>query len=173
VLLELSLAGDVQVRRKLLRVGERAVHARPAFEAIGEALFRIERDQFDSEGRRGGTGWAALKPATIAQRGTAHPILDDSGALKASLTERGGDNTFWAADDFLLFGSKLDYAGFHQTGTGDAKGVDQPGEDVKGMARRRPLEPTEAEKVGLVKILQGYIFGDEATSLAMAAALGA
>lgn len=157
---EISLAGDVQVRRKLLRIGDRAVHARPAFEAIGEVLMRIEDQQFSSEGSRGSGGWEPLAASTVAQRGSAHPILDQSGVLRSSLTKRGGENIFDATDDYLRFGTHVPYAGFHQTGT-------------SRTPRRRPLELTESDRAGMVKILQAYILGDETTGAAMAAALGA
>lgn len=158
-MLEISLAGDVQLKRKLLRIGDRAVHPQPAFEAMGEALFRMENEQFSSEGRRASGGWAELQPSTIAARGSAHPILDSSGALRASLTQRGGDNIFEATDDYLRFGTADPKAGYHQGGTGR-------------MARRRPLELTEADRRGMVKVLQAFILGDDQAGAAMAAALG-
>lgn len=157
--LELTIAGDTQVRRKLLRVAHNAANARPAFEAIGELLLGWEREQFSSEGRRASGGWAPLKDSTIAARGTEHPILDETGALRTSLTERGGDNTLEATDDFLLFGSKLGYGGYHQTGT-------------SRMAQRRPIELTERDRAGVVKVLQAFILGDAETGTATAALLG-
>jgi phage gpG-like protein len=155
--LEIGIEGDAQIKRRLLRVGDRAVNARPAFEAIGEALLGISRQQFESEGRRSSGGWQPLAQSTIDRKGDSS-ILFDSGALMASFSERGGDNTFWATDDFLLFGSKLEYAGFHQRGT-------------SRMPQRRPLELAEADRVGVAKILQSHILGDGDT-WAIDAALG-
>lgn len=172
MLIELSMAGDVQVRRRLLRIGERALRARPAFEAIAALLMRLEREQFETEGKRSSGGWQPLKQSTIDAKGDSS-ILFDSGALMSSLSEDGDANmTKWATDDFLLFGSKLPYAGFHQTGTGEAKGDPHPGPDVKGLAQRRPLELKEADRVGVVKLLQAYILGGETAGSGMAAALG-
>lgn len=144
---EISLAGDVQVSRKLLRIGDRAVHAKPAFEAIANVLMGIERRQFESEGRRSSGGWAELKQSTIDAKGD-ESILFDSGSLMSSLSEDGDEKmTKWATDEFLLFGSKLDYASYHQTGT-------------SRMAQRRPLELRETDRAGMVKILQMHILGD-------------
>lgn len=145
--LELSLSGDVQVKRKLLRIGDRAIHAKPAFEAIATVLMGIERAQFESEGRRSSGGWDELAPSTIEAKGDSR-ILFESGALMASLSEDGDENmTNQATDDFLLFGSKLGYAGYHQTGT-------------SRMPQRRPLELRETDRVGITKILQTHILGD-------------
>lgn len=155
---EISLAGDVQVSRKLLRIGDRAVHAKPAFETIATVLMGIERAQFESEGRRSSGGWAELKQSTIDAKGD-ESILFETGALMASLSEDGDENmTNWATDEFLLFGSKLDYGGFHQTGT-------------SRMVQRRPLELKETDRAGMVKILQSHILGDGNTS-AIEAVLG-
>jgi phage gpG-like protein len=162
MIVELAFEGDVQLKRKLMRIGDRAVNARPAFEAIGQLLFDLEREQFSSEGGRASGGWAALADSTVRSRGSSGPILKSSGALEASLTGRGGDNTFRASDEFLLFGSSVDYAGFHQTGT-------------SRMPQRRPLELTESDRRGVVKILQEFVLGGgegAGLSASMSATLG-
>lgn len=141
---EISLAGDKQVSRELLRFGERALMARPAFEAIGELLLTVEQHQFASEGRFASGGWAPLAESTLAQK-TGPSILDETGELRASLTERGDPHQiFDVGDEYLLFGTDLDYAGYHQTGT-------------SRMPRRRPLELREEQRAEAVKILQRFI----------------
>lgn len=145
--LELSLAGDVQVKRKLLRIGDRAINAKPAFQTIATVLMGIERQQFESEGRRSSGGWEPLKQSTIDAKGDSS-ILFRTGDLMASLSEDGDPNmTNWATDDFLLFGSKVPYGGFHQTGT-------------SRTPQRRPLELRETDRAGMAKILQAHILGD-------------
>lgn len=51
----------------------------PVAARLGREWFR---EQFDSEGAWGGDPWEELAPSTVAQRGSAHPILDDTGAMK-------------------------------------------------------------------------------------------
>jgi phage gpG-like protein len=144
VRVEIGLSGDKQVSRQLLRFGDRALAARPAFEAIGQMLLELEGQQFASEGHRASGGWEPLADSTLEHK-HGPSILDETGELRASLTERGGPHQIWdVGDEFLLFGTDVDYASFHQTGT-------------SRMPRRRPLELTEADRAGAVKILQRYI----------------
>lgn len=145
MLIELSAHGDVQVSRRLLRFGERAINAAPAFEFIATELMRIEREQFDTEGQRSSGGWAPLAESTLAQK-TGPSILVESGELKASLTERGHPSQrLIISDTFMVFGSEVDYAAYHQRGTAH-------------MPRRRPLELTEHDRAHtVVRTLQRWI----------------
>jgi phage gpG-like protein len=144
VRVEVSLAGDKQVSRELLRFGERAIAAKPAFEAIGELLITIEREQFATQGQAESGGWAPLAESTLRYK-TGPSILDETGELRASLTERGDPHQiFDVGDEFLLFGTDVEYAGYHQTGT-------------TRMPRRRPLELREMHRAEAVKILQRFI----------------
>jgi phage gpG-like protein len=159
MLIDVSLSGDKQVQRRLLRIGGRAVHARPAFEMLATWLMGLEREQFESEGQRSSGGWAPLAESTVKAKGDSS-ILFDTGAEMASFTERGDPNqTLWATDEFLLFGAKLPYPGFQQTGT-------------SRMPQRRPLELTAADRLVPPRIIQAHILGGEQAPVAMAAALG-
>lgn len=151
--IEIGLAGDKQVSRQLLRIGDRAVAAAPAFDLMATWLMGLEREQFESEGRRSSGGWAPLAQSTIDAKGGDSSILFRTGAEMASFTERGDPNqTLWVTDDFLLFGSKLDYPGYQQSGT-------------SRMPQRRPLELTEADRRVPPKILQAYILGHGTSSV--------
>jgi hypothetical protein len=149
-----EVAGDRQIDRELLRVGDRAVDASPAFEAIGVRLLEIEREQFDSQGGRGSGGWKPLKPATIrekARRGEDPRILHRTRRLVMSLTERGSsDQIFEVSADGLVFGSRLPYAGAHQN--------PRPGNP---LPQRRPVEFTETDRRDIVKTLQRWIMTGE------------
>ena len=60
-----------------------------------------------------------------------------------------------ATDEFLLFGTKLEYAAYHQHGT-------------SRMAQRRPLELTPADRRVPPKIIQSWILGGaEGPAIAM------
>lgn len=147
--IEIGVAGDVQVSRKILRVGERANRAQPAFEAIADKLYDWEGDQFATEGRFASGGWAPLAPSTLAAK-TTNQILVESGALQRSLTQRGGENLLIVHDDWMAFGTSDPKARFHQRGT-------------DRMPRRRPLELTEFMRRTIVRVLQLWIVRGEIT----------
>lgn len=147
MLLELSLDGDVQLSREILRFAGRSIHAAPAFELLGGELFRIERRQFDSEGGYGSGGWAPLADSTIEAKGTDQ-ILVESGDLERSLTERGGDNIFEIHDTWFLFGTHDPKAALHQKGT-------------SRMPQRRPLELPEHDRRAATKAMQRFMVTGE------------
>lgn len=164
--------GDRLIERDLLRLGEYAQDATPAFEAIGGLMMEETKDQFATEGRHASGGWRPLAPSTVRRklhggrftRGFAIGpgggnfvavssgglgILYETGALERSLTDRDAPNQiFEAAPQELVFGSSLPYARYHQRGT-------------HRMPQRRPLEFTEPAKRRMVKILQRWIVTGE------------
>lgn len=77
-------------------------------------------EQFATEGAAGGTPWAPLAPSTLRRSGGARAgILYVTGALFGSLTDKGAPgHVEELGSQSLLFGSRLPYAIFHQTGTG-------------------------------------------------------
>ena len=143
-----EVAGDRQIDREILRWGERAGDATPAFQAIGELLIGETKVQFDTEGRHASGGWKPLKRATVAskqRRGLRLSVLQSTGSLMDSLTKRGDSNMILETSPTeLTFGSRVPYGGFHQTGT-------------RRMPARKPLELTEATRRTSVKILQRWI----------------
>lgn len=142
--LELEVFGDVQLKRSLLRTAGRFKDAAPAFEQIADILMEIEDDQFESSGRHGSGGWAKLAESTLEHK-TGAGILIETGDLERSLTTRGApDQVLEITSEFLLFGTSLPYAAFHQTGT-------------SRMPRRRPIELTETDRRQIVKQLQSWL----------------
>lgn len=145
---QISVHGDKLVSRRILRLEDRAIHARPAFEKMGEKLLRHEKRLFASDGASGGPPWAPLAASTIAAkaaRGQDPRILRATGALHSSLTDKGdAANIFHADDDGLEFGSRLAYARYHQHGT-------------KRMPKRKPLQLNETQKRDLLRILQKHL----------------
>lgn len=150
-----EVAGDKQLDREILRVGDRAVDAAPAFAAIADLWISETREQFNTQGRHGSGGWAPLSPATMMQkrgrfaRGEIQhlEILRATDRLRDSLVDRGSDDMVLDIQPgSLTYGTKVPYAGFHQTGT-------------RRMPRRRPVELTERARVESVKIMQRFIIG--------------
>lgn len=159
--LRLEVFGDVQLSRDLTRWADNAEDMSPAFEAISDDFRVIERRQFDSEGAYASGGWAALMPSTVARRGgRAHPILrtpgDKGGDLRRSLTTKGAKGAIrQITADSMTVGTRIKYAKFHQRGTAR-------------MARRRPVELTDADRKRWVKIIQAHLVTLDRASRAVA-----
>lgn len=60
----------------------------PIFRQIGELVHGYVEAQFDTEGMAMSGGWAQLAPRTVADRGSAHPILEREGILRHDVTTR-------------------------------------------------------------------------------------
>lgn len=116
--LELQII-DTAVQESLAALLSRLTDTAPVFAGIAqelatnvETIFQEEGPGFSStaaniKGR--GTapgGWPQLAPRTIKQRGSAHPILQVTGALARSFLPFSGD-------DFAGVGSNLVYAPIH------------------------------------------------------------
>jgi phage gpG-like protein len=125
----------------------------PALRNIADDLREMIAAQFATEGRAGGTPWAPLADTTLRKsRGSRSGILNLNGALRGSLVERAAPGHVEELDaQSLLFGSRLPYALFHQTGTGIAFGRSQPPSqskvrkgrnNTKGAGRGLPVRQT-------------------------------
>lgn len=142
--IEFEVFGDVQLARNLDRWADAIDDASPAFEAMADDFLDIDAAQFASEGGRSG-GWAPLAPSTVRSRGSAHPILFESGRLQQSLTTRSStDAVRRITADSLEVGTTVPWARYHQTGTAR-------------MPRRRPVEFTEVDRRRWVKLLQEHL----------------
>lgn len=140
-----EMLGEEQFSRNILRVGDRGGNMSPVFHQLAGKWVRWIREQFDSEGRRASGGWADLAPSTVARRGSAHPILQDTGALVQELTDEGNIDV---TDDYmhLQIADDVDaYGRLHQSGT-------------SRMPQRRPLEFTDLDKREMVRDMQSWIF---------------
>lgn len=143
--LTLEVYGDRQLDRKLLRYADRVGDLEPVFDELADDFLSIETRQFSSEGRFASGGWAQLAESTVARRGSAHPILDDHGDLRASLTDAAAKGAIrQITSDSLFVGTDVDYAQYHQQGT-------------RRMPRRRPVEFREADRRRWVKAIQRYL----------------
>lgn len=142
--IEFEVSGDVQLSRDLDRWASAVEDPGPAFEAMADDFLEIEARQFASEGGNSG-GWAPLAPSTVRRRGSAHPILFQTGRLQQSLTSAGArDSVRRVTADSLEVGTSVPYARFHQQGTAR-------------MPRRRPVEFTEVDRRRWVKLLQEHL----------------
>lgn len=110
-----------------------------------EEFYRIETEQFESEGAAGGQRWAPLSDPYAARKAQVfpgQPILQAEGDLRASLTDpEAADAIFLPREDELILGTRNPTAIFHQRGT-------------SRMPRRPPINFSEAQKRRIQKALQ-------------------
>ncbi len=134
LLLDSTGLGDTE--RALEGMVHRGENLRPALSDIADDFLDLQGEQFRSEGGRSMV-WKPLRPSTIRQRGSAHPILDDSDALRNSLTRQGaaGQIRQLTGPTSLIVGTDVQYAGFHQTGTRHM--VERPPVDLLPSDRER------------------------------------
>jgi phage gpG-like protein len=146
----LEVFGDKQFDRELRLVGRRAVEAKPVFEAVGWYLAHVQREQFASQGARSG-GWQPLAPSTVARKGS-DTILVDSGALRDSFQYGAEANIFEVTDDYLRYGSDVEYGEFHQFGTSD-------------IPMRKVFELSDDDRTKIVKSLQRWVIEGDVINL--------
>lgn len=84
---KIEMFGDVFFRRRLRKLAFRAMDMRPVMHDIGDDMLQIIEEQFATEGARSGHKWAELRFDTISRRGSAHPILIDSGDMFLEVTD--------------------------------------------------------------------------------------
>ncbi len=116
-------------------------------------LREMEKLHFASEGSVFNDTWDPLKPATVRERirlgyGGPHPILIREGTLAASLTGRHPDAVVTASRFSLLFGTKVDYAKYHQH-------LQENASRDKGIVPERQVIPDPLPVVVLDDIRQG------------------
>ena len=122
------MARSVEIRIKLGEAQELARNfdlvqrdlddMRPMWREVSDVLRDEMTSVFDAEG----PGWAPLAIATQADRvkhgfPAAHPILNRTGALRASLESQGGDHIEEINPLSMVWGTRVPYADAHQEGT--------------------------------------------------------
>jgi phage gpG-like protein len=154
---EVSVFGDQQVSREILRVGKRPADSRPLWPSIVDLMeSRIELN-FRTQGKFASGGWQPLKPATILRRKLKGQvpirILTATGALREALTtsSAAGAKRKMKKKE-LQFGTQgaVNYGAHHQFGAPAAK-----------LPMRKPVEFTEATRKELVKRMQRFVMTGE------------
>lgn len=146
----IEIFGEQIISRRLLRLGERAVDATPAFTAIAGLFYESEKEQFASEGGWASGGWVPDKQSTIDAKvagGYSTLTLQRTGATMRSLTEPGAPFSKESiGPDHVDLESTIPWGKYLQKGTSK-------------MPMRKPVELNEETKSAMVKFLQAWVLG--------------
>jgi phage gpG-like protein len=138
--------GEDDVAYKMLGMGDRLDDASPVLHAIADMLRLSELKLFETE-----DAWAPLKESTIERKralGQPLDILKATEAMFRSLTRHGSGGFEVITDDTLYFGTSVEYAKFHKTGT-------------RFMPKRDPLLVDESLRRRITKEVQRYMVAQE------------
>lgn len=148
---------DREVREALTGMARRGRDLGPVFRTVDRFVGDEFRQQFESRGAHGGEPWKELAPATKKHRqnrrsnpggnrgGVDHPLWN-TGALKNSLVEVGGNSIRSIGKDEYIRGTRLARGFYHQVGA--------------GVPQRRIITEKMLERMGdkTVAVAAEYIF---------------
>ena len=133
----IRVGGDApkRVRDLLERIRDQAAF----FAAASELMLDATQENFASQSSPEGDAWAPLAPATVEERGSASPILERSGALRA------GIHAAPEATRAVVRSLPLPYAAIHQQGgqAGRNRAVTVPARPYLGWGPKSIAEVTE------------------------------
>ena len=116
-------------RRRVNEIADRAQDLTPAMQVAGETMVKFIDDRFRSETDPTGERWKELADSTKARRrkGTgknrdrAHKILTDTARLRRSMHSDASPPPFTTTSRSFKWGTDVEYAGVHQSGSKDGK----------------------------------------------------
>lgn len=153
--IDVEVFGETVLRRRLLRMEHGLTDASDAFRAIAGILSRATARNFATRGQSGGHPWPPLKRATIARKrrmGLDTRILRASSRLYDSLVNaQDSEHIEDVGDDFLRWGSAVDYGVFHQSRRPRTR-----------LPFRPPVALSENAKRSAVRELQRAALGERA-----------
>lgn len=154
--------GVSSIQRKLATFGQSVEHMEPAWEYIGNQLLKDFRQNYAQEGGVFGqySRWAPLAKSTQRQRArmvgpwfAAHPILNVTGELEASVEWRGAKgNVFEVGANSLTIGTTNPLAVFHNS---SAPRKRLPRRPIVGLSNQR--KGFGGRKSSIVGMLQDYL----------------
>lgn len=90
-------------------------------QALDDAIGLIqnwEREMYLGQFGPDGTAWAPLSPVTIARKEHSAILVDTGRMFESLTTPNGTQDTIWiTGPNWLTFGTEVEYAHWHQTGT--------------------------------------------------------
>lgn len=126
--MKISFIFDEDAREQLQAMRARAQNVRPAWESFLDWFAAGNRQQFGSRGRRWGTPWRELKPATVAAKrslGYTTDILVRDSTLLRSVADRPLNIERVGPHD-MEAGTAIRYARYHHFGAPRARVPKRP-----------------------------------------------
>ena len=125
---------------------------RPAFKQIAADFYKVEKQQFETQGSRK-SAWEALSPKYALYKNRHFPgkkILERTGELKKSLTTASGvDSVYVETYQELRVGAESKVGSWHQHGVPEDVGSRMPA--------RRPMDLTPKDKSRWVKYMHEFM----------------
>lgn len=153
--IEVEIYGDKILEEELTGAGLRAEDPLPVWGFIQEKLELIEREQFDTEGGRGGSfgRWAQLDHTYQAWKfthGLSIETMKATEALYESLTGVTADSVRFATASSFEFGSTLKQFGIHQDPPDDAN-----------FRIRYPVDLNQKDLIEMSNLIMNYVVSGE------------
>lgn len=149
--IKFTVEGVELLNRSFGRVNTRLSDLRPIWNNVQREFWKIENEQFASQGAKGAGGaWKPLtRPYAIqkAKRYGVKTILRASDALYHSLTGETGDTILLKDKQEFGIGTSLPYAPYHQRGGGR-------------LPKRAVIDFSEIQKTRLTKSIQRDILAE-------------
>lgn len=121
---------DAALRKRLQHLVDANANLAPLMRSIAHFMHDRVEENFAQEGR---PKWAPLSPVTVEQRGSAHPILQRSGQLAASI-EAHSDETSAIVGTNKVYGPTMQFGAKKGEFGKTARGAPIPWGDVPGRA---------------------------------------
>lgn len=151
--IKLEFDGITEFNRTFLRLDERISDLTPIWDEVRDEVFRIEKEQFESEGAAGRGGkWKPLSKRYAEQKQKRFPgakILERTGRGKKSLTSVTSDTIYNKRFDGMELGTRVPYMAHHHRGAGRL-----PERKVYSFSenqKRRLTKTIQAELITLIR----------------------
>lgn len=148
VYINITLEGVGTVKRRINGIIGKVKDLRPAFQKIGEDFRNTERKVFQGQGAYGSrSSWKPLTPKYREwkqQHYPGRPILEQTGALRSSLTSKGANHIEIITKNSITLGSSDPKFKWHQ-------------KDTSKMTARPPITFTKYQGDKWAKIIRDEI----------------
>lgn len=147
-----EVQGVPQFNRAFNRVTDHIEDLREVWDEVQPVFYKIEEEQFKSEGTKGGARWKTLSPAYAKRKAKLYPgkpILQASGRMYEALTGQSGDSRVIKTKTEFAVGTSLSYPMMHQTG-----GKKLPKRPPVNFGESQKREIQKATQKGLLEILR-------------------
>lgn len=150
--IQITIDGQDQFDRTFSRMDAAFDDLTPVWGDLRDEFWRIEKEQFDSEGGKGASGrWKSLSTRynkqKIARYGSGKKILEASGELVSSLTGNNPNNYYQTSEKEFRIGTTIPYAAYHQRGS-------------ENLPKREPISFSDEQKRSMMKVIQASLISE-------------